>query len=145
MEANELWMEFAKKYNIGDCKYSTWSFDIEPDILAQLVLNGEKTATSSPYPLYEIENETLPKQEDYSIILDSNNNAVCIIKTKKVSIVSFSDVTLQHAYKEGEEDKSLKYWRETHQKFFTKCLKEVGIAFTKDMLVVCEEFEVVYS
>ena len=34
---------------------------------------------------------------------------------------------------------------EVHKKFFTKCLREVGLSFSTEMNVVCEEFEVVYK
>lgn len=62
-----------------------------------------------------------------------------------MTVVPFSEVTAEHAYKEGEGDKSLDYWREVHEKFFAECLNEVGLKFTSDMKVVCEEFSVVFK
>ena len=121
------------------------AFGAEQDLLAHLVVTGEKTATASAYPLYELENEPLPKVGSYSVILDSKNNAVCIIQTKKVTVVPFCDVSAEHAYKEGEGDKTLDYWREVHEKVFTQWLNECGLKFTKDMKVVCEEFSVAYK
>lgn len=117
----------------------------EADLLAHLVATGEKTATASAYPLYELENEPLPAIGAYSVILDSKDNAVCIIQTKKVTIVPFYEVSAEHAYKEGEGDKSLDFWREVHEKFFTECLNEARLKFTPAMKVVCEEFAVVYK
>lgn len=122
-----------------------WSFGVEADLLARLVVIGEKTATASAYPLYELENETLPTIGAYSVILDSNDNAICIIQTEKVTVVPFDEVTAEHAYKEGEGDKSLGFWRKVHEKFFTECLNEAGLKFTPKMKVVCEEFSVVYK
>mgnify|MGYP004578500379 CR=1 FL=1 len=58
---------------------------------------------------------------------------------------SFSKVGEEFAYREGEGDKSLKYWREAHTESFTCELKEFNKEFNEDMLVVCEEFEVVYK
>lgn len=117
----------------------------EPDLLAHLVVTGEKTATTSAYPLYELENEPLSKVGSYSVVLDSKNNAVCIIQTKKVTVVPFCDVSSEHAHKEGEGDKTLDFWREVHEKVFTQWLNECGLKFTKDTKVVCEEFSVVYK
>jgi len=77
--------------------------------------------------------------------LDSNDNAICIIQTEKVTVVPFDEVTAEHAYKEGEGDKSLGLWRKVHEKFFTECLNEAGLKFTPKMKVVCEEFSVVYK
>lgn len=57
----------------------------------------------------------------------------------------FNKVDAGFAFREGEGDKSLNYWREAHVKFFTKELGPEGIPFSEDMLVVCEEFEVEYA
>ncbi len=145
MTGKELWAAFAKNNNPAGCHYETWAFGEDADLLADLVQIGVKTATSSAYPLYVLENEPLPETGVYSIVLDSKDNAVCIIQTKKVSVVPFNEVSAEHAYKEGEGDKSLDFWRETHKKFFTACLAPAGLEFTLDMKVVCEEFEVVYK
>ena len=145
MTDKELWEAFIKKNNLTDCEYETWAFGVEADLLAHLVAIGEKTATASAYPLYELENAPLPVTGAYSVILDSKDNAVCIIQTKKVSVVPFNEVTAEHAYKEGEGDKSLDFWRQAHENFFTKCLNDEGLKFTPDMKVVCEEFAVVYK
>ena len=51
----------------------------------------------------------------------------------------------EHAFKEGEEDRSLEYWREVHKKFFRECLEEYELEFSENMKVVCEEFVVVYQ
>lgn len=145
MSGKELWEEFIKKSKLSISDYDMWSFGVDADNLANLVAIGDKTATSSAYPLYELENEPLPTIGCYSIILDSKDNAVCIIQTKKVTVVPFNKVSEEHAYKEGEGDKSLTFWKKVHEKFFTECLSQVGLRFTPAMKVVCEEFEVVYK
>lgn len=100
MTEKELWKEFITKNNIDDCEYEAWSFGAEPDLLAELVASGEKTATSSAYPLYALENEPLPKVGVYDVILDSKGEAVCVIQTKKVYVIPFKEVTAEHAYKD---------------------------------------------
>jgi len=111
--------------------------------LAKLTLKGIKRATTSLKYWYEIENETIPEVGDLNIITDWEGNPVCVIKNIKVSIIPFKDVDEDFAYREGEGDKSLKHWRDVHIEYFTKELKELGIEFNEDMLVVCEEFDVV--
>lgn len=145
MTEKELWEAFVAEHNPVDCKYEAWAFGMEADDLAYLAAAGEKTAAASAYPLYKLENAPLPVVGAYSVILDAKDNAVCIVQTKKVSVVPFYEVTEEHAYKEGEGDKSLSFWRKVHKKFFTECLKEAGLEFTSDMKVVCEEFAVVYK
>lgn len=78
-----------------------------------------------------------------NIILDTDNNAVCITKTTKVYTCSFNEVSENHALKEGEGDLSLAYWRKAHKDFFSKELKEYDLDFDENMVVVCEEFELV--
>ena len=145
MKANELWLKFIKENKIENCEYEAWAFGVEPDLLANLVLTGQKTGTSSAYELYELSNESLPKTDDYSVILDSKGNAVCIIKNVNVEIIPFNEITAEHAYKEGEGDKSLNYWKSVHEDFFNKSFVEAGIEFSYDTNVVYEEFIVVYK
>lgn len=144
MKANEMWEIFSNDKNIT-VEYEAWAFGEATDELAALVLQGKKTATASAYDLYAIENEPLPAVGSYSVILDSHDNAICIIQTTKVYVVPFHEVSELHAYKEGEGDRSLTYWRKVHEKFFTECFVEIGLSFDEHTQIVCEEFEVVYK
>lgn len=145
MTGKELWERFREENNLTDCEYEAWAFGADADLLAELVVSGKKTATASAYPLYELEKEPLPQADEYSVILDSEENAVCVIQTTKVAVVPFNEVTAEHAFKEGEGDRSLDYWKKVHESFFAECLREAGLNFTPDMKVVCEEFVVVYK
>ena len=125
--------------------YEAWSFGEAPDKLADLVLQGIKTATCSAYDLYQINTEPLPQAGDYSVILNSSEEAVCIIKTIKVYVTEFKNVSEEQAFKEGEGDRSLEYWRKVHESFLTNELASVHKEFDESTKVVCEEFEVVYK
>ena len=139
MNAQEMWQASGLTG-----AYEAWAFGDDADILADLVRRGIKTATASAYPLYELEGEELPQAGEYSIILDTREEAVCIIRTTKVFVTPYREVTAEQAGKEGEGDRSLSYWREVHEAFFRKEMEEAGLTFTEEMGVVCEEFEVVY-
>ena len=144
MTPQEMWNAYKQiNLSIGD-KIDAWAFGVEADFLADLVLKCEKTATASAYDLYAVEVEPLPQEGTFDVILDSQNQAVCIVESTKVSVEPFSQVSADHAYKEGEGDKSLAYWRQVHEEFFTACLGEAGLAFTPDSKVVLEEFRKVY-
>ncbi len=144
MTPTQLWQDYLAVNTQAGPEPEAWAFGAVPDELADLVARGIKTATSSAYVLYELESEEIPQAGGYDIILDSQDNAVCIIKTTKVYVTPFSQVSEEHAWREGEGDRSLSYWRQVHEKFFTIWLAEAGLTFSKDMLVVCEEFELVY-
>jgi len=139
MTAEELWKQSGLT---GE--YDAWAFGGDADGLAELVKNGIKTATCSAYVFYEVEGEELPKVGEYGVILDGRDEAVCIIKTTKVYVTAYDEVTEEHAFKEGEGDRSLEYWRKVHKEFFTEELQEIGQEFDEKMKLVCEEFEVVW-
>lgn len=144
MTDKELWEKFCTERGIPDLEYEAWSFGDDADLLADLVLKGEKTATSSAYILYGIEGEPLPAAGEYSVILNSEGQAVCIILTTKVCVVPFGQVSEEFAFKEGEGDKSLSYWQKVHEAFFSAELKKVGEQFDMQTKVVCEEFILEY-
>lgn len=148
MNEKEMWNLYIKNNNAKNKTYHAWSFGDNPLIaneLAELVLNGIKTATASAYQLYELEKSQLPQIGDLNIILDGHGNAVCITETTKVYTCPFLKVPESHAFKEGEGDKSLSYWRKVHKDFFSNELKVYGLDFDENMLVVCEEFKVVFK
>ena len=144
MTHQELWAAYkAVNPDAGD-EYGAWAYGDDPDTLAELTRAGVKTATASAGPLYELEGEPLPQAGEYSVILNSRDEAVCVIRTTKVYTVPFDQVSAEQAYREGEGDRSLDYWRRVHEDFFRRELAEAGQTFSPEMPVVCEEFEVVY-
>ena len=124
--------------------YEAWPFGVMADELADLVLNGVKTATASAFELYGIDEEPVPKEGDISVILDSSDEAVCVIRDTKVYAVPYREVSERHAYMEGEGDRTLDAWRQVHRAFFSREMESYGLEFSEDMMVLCEEFEVIY-
>ena len=144
MTAEEMWKEYAQKVGIEHSDYEAWAFGDAADELAALTVEGKKTATSSAFPLYESEGEPLPRAGEHSVILNSRGQAVCVIRTEKVYLAPFREISEEHARREGEGDLSLAYWREVHERFFRREMEEAGLRFDQDMPVVCEEFSCVY-
>lgn len=146
MTAQQMWNQFAGETGIS-AGYDAWAFCGGGEIgdrLAKLVLDGVKTATASAYISYQIENEPIPEAGCYSVVLYDNGEAACIIRTNKVSLVPFDEVSAEHAYKEGEGDRSLAYWREVHRESFAPDYAEAGLEFDEHGLIVLEEFHIVY-
>lgn len=145
MKAKEAWEKYCLESGVSVLEsYEAWQFGVSPDKLANLVVKGIKTATASLFDIYAFENEKLPHRGEYNVILNSLNEAVCIIKTVNIEIKPFCKVTSEHAYKEGEGDRSLEYWRKVHKKAFNNECRNTPIKLTDDSKVVCEEFELVY-
>ena len=149
LSKEEMWRAFCLANNLDiNTKHDSFKFcgggPID-DKLANLVKDGVKTATSSAKLGYDIENEPLPQVGDLSIILYDDESAACIIEETNVSIVPFNKVSSQHAYKEGEGNRSLKRWQELHRDFFSLEYKKYGSTFDENANCVLEEFKVVYK
>ena len=151
MTPERLWEAFCDHnldldpYNLT---YTAWQFiDGKKgcDRLASLVRAGIKTATSSLVKIFELDGEELPKEGDYSVIMDSEEDALFIIKNKAVTVNKFRDVDESIAFKEGEGDQTLEYWRRVHEKYFKEQCEEYGIEFSEDMEVLTEEFELIFQ
>lgn len=113
--------------------------------LGNLILKGVKTATCSALWEWEAEGHEIPKVGLKTIVLDGNDNPLCIIETMEVAIQAFRDVDAQFAFEEGEDDRSLESWRREHWKYFSRVLPKVGRQPSPEMLLVCERFRVVYK
>ena len=145
MNAQEMWTHFTALHpEAASAAYGAWAFGGAPHELAALTLSGVKTATCSAQALYALEGEEPPQVGDYSVILDSAEEAVCIIRNVRVVTLPYHEVDARHAFKEGEGDRSLAYWRRVHEDFFRRELAPYGLTFSEDMALLCEEFEVVY-
>ena len=146
MTGQEMWAAYIRENPAyRGAPYEAWQYGSDaPDTLAALTLAGTKTATASAYEVYRYEKSPLPAVGGHSVILNTADEAVCIIQTTSVAVVPFCEVSPRHAYLEGEGDRSLRFWREVHAHFFTMELAEIGAVFSDRTPVVCEEFAVVY-
>ncbi|MHA6252776.1 ASCH domain-containing protein [Oceanobacillus sp. CAU 1775] len=139
--------QYWNKFCIANQRQGTefkdaFQFGVSSDWLADLVVEGKKTATTSGYVFYELEKEALPQAGEYSIVLNGKNEPVAVIQIESVEVVPMNEVTEEFALAEGEGD--YRYWWDAHEKFFTESLKEYGKEFYPNMLVVCERFKKVF-
>ena len=111
--------------------------------LLGLVLAGVKQATCSSLYSFQAEQLRVPKQGDLSIVTDWEGHPHCVIQTTGVTLVPYRDVTWDMAKREGE-DTEMVTWRRNHLAFFMAEGKELGYVFSPDMMVVFEDFQVVY-
>ncbi len=115
------------------------------DELGTLIAAGTKTASCSALWEYEAEGSSLPEPRSKTIVLDGNDDPLCIVETTGVEVRPYDEVDARFAYEEGEGDRSLEYWREAHWRFFSRTLPSIGKEPATDMPLVCERFRVVYK
>lgn len=148
MTGEAMWLAYCRAAGTDtEARHDIWKFcggGAAADELAELVLAGTKTATSAAKLSYEAAGEALPEAGTHSVILFDNGAAACVLRDTKVSVVPFHRVGAEHAWKEGEGDRSLETWREIHRRAFTPDLRAAGQELEDDTPCVLEEFEVVY-
>ncbi|MFC4652532.1 ASCH domain-containing protein [Lactococcus nasutitermitis] len=141
---NEKELKFIEKAGfLAEDFRGSWAFGDSKgmaDELAELVLAGKKTATASAVAGYEEDEEFPAADGKLDLLLDGDENPVAILRNIKVERVIFSEVSKEQAFKEGEGDRTLAYWRRVHKEFW-----RAFDLFSPDMEVLTEEFEVVYK
>jgi uncharacterized protein YhfF len=148
----ELWRAFLASglpsaSLAADASYVSWQFGYgreQGDRLLDYVLHGPKRATAGALWTYEHEGEPLPRIGEHSVVTDGSGVGRCVIVTSRVETVAFDAVDAQFAFREGEGDRSLGYWRRVHWEYFTRELAAFGLEPALDMPIVCESFELLY-
>jgi len=146
-EAVNYWNDFKSQNEIGHDNYNISMFG-GPDIadqLCDLIVTGEKTAGSSLVKDFEAAGDSLPKEGDFHVVINSEKEPVCIIKILKTERNLFYDVPESVAAAEGEGDKSLAHWQNVHEDFFSFFLEELEIDGLENAEVITEHFEVVFK
>lgn len=115
----------------------------DADECAELVVAKIKQATSPSVWWFEKHNEPLPQVGDLAIVTDWEGIPKAVVRTSKVEVVKFKDVTAAYAFIEGEGDRSLDYWKTTHWAYYTNEMEPFGEFPTEDMEIVCEYFETI--
>lgn len=116
----------------------------DADECAELVVQKIKQATSPSVWWFEKNKEPLPKKGDIAIVTNWNGEPKAIIRTTKVEIVKFKDITPKYAHTEGEGDRTLAHWKKVHWDFYQNEMKTFNESPSEDMEIVCEYFETIW-
>lgn len=151
METNKIdmfWQRFLKSTGRDkDTKYvEVFHFERTEywaNELLRLVLEGKKQATCSSLKSWELEEGKVPETGDLSIVTNWEGTPKCVIETTGITILPFKEVTYDICKREGE-DECLETWQRGHIAFFEAEGKELGYEFNDELLVVFEDFRVIY-
>jgi uncharacterized protein YhfF len=72
------------------------------------------------------------------VMLDGAGIPRAILETEELIQKRFDEVDATFAFDEGEGDRTLAYWRASHQRYF-----ERRVIFSPDMLLFCERFRLI--
>ena len=147
----EMWWQYLRALeqdpDHSNERYSAWYFadnEKDADELAALVMDGRKRATAASVWEIEARGEPMPRAGDLSVVTNWAGEARCIIRTTRVAIVPYEEVSAEFAAIEGEGDGSLEYWRSVHWPYYERVLGAFGRAPERRMPIACEQFEVVF-
>ena len=138
----------VKARDVGNLPKDEFAFPgPERDRLVEAILDGRKTATTSLMGEFIHDHEPLPSSGRRTILVNSDNQPVAVLRYASVSVIRLSVVTWQHVLNEGEGYKSLAEWREAHESFWTsenmrQALGDPDFTVDDQTLVVLETFHV---
>lgn len=128
----------------GTVPPAAWAFGETPeeaDAMADAVVAGTKTTTTSLLWQYDLEDAPLPEKGDLGIVLDGSDAPRALILTTNVRVAPFDKVDEEHALGEAP---SLAEWRRVHEEL-ARAADDGQHPFSPDMPVVLERFELLYS
>ena len=137
-----------KARDVGNLPKDEFAFPgPERDRLVEAILDGRKTATTSLMAEFIHDHEPLPSSGRRTILVNSDNQSVAVLRYASVSVIRLGLVTWQHVLNEGEGYKSLAEWREAHESFWTsenmrQALGDPNFTVDDQTLVVLETFHV---
>lgn len=107
-----------------------------------VILAGEKTGTTTTSWVTDRAPETTPVIGGYSVLLDAAGAPAAVLRTTRVTMLRYRDVTEADIQHEGPTVRTLPAWHAVHQRFFTRMLTPYGLKPTEDMPVTLELFEI---
>jgi uncharacterized protein YhfF len=108
---------------------------------AALILDGTKTATSSPF--WDYPDQRIPFVGALSVLLDGRGKPVGIVETISVQPIRFCDVTAAMASAYGEGERTLVWWRTVIGRWYRDKAAREGHSFSDDDEIVWEWIRVV--
>lgn len=144
-----FWRSFVQSQPVDptDRFFEAFHFDdneASANELAQLVLAGKKRASAGLVWSFDAVSAPLPKAGDLSVVTDWAERPLCVIRTERVDVVAYDEVSAAFAATEGEGDGSLQYWRRVHWAAFERACRRMGRMPELKMPVACERFSVVF-
>ena len=111
---------------------------------ARLILNREKTATSSLLWEYHQSGKPQPFVGALSVVEDGERRAVCVVETTWVKVIPFTEVDESFSRDYGETDGTIKNWYEEFEGYYRRLCESMGRELTQDTPLVCERFRVIF-
>jgi uncharacterized protein YhfF len=113
--------------------------------IAIVILSGEKTTTSRLEWEREKSNDPIDKIGDKSIVLNAQQEPVCIVEVTDIFIRPFDQVDAAFVYNYGEGSRDMDFWNKNMWEYYEAECAEIGLQATPDMPMICQVFKVIYK
>ena len=137
-----LWESYQTEFKLA-ANYKLMEFGNTVEMaqeLAELVLKGEKTATSALLAYYEVRSETPSQVGDCYFLLGGSKSPVALIEITKVNQIKFGEV--DEVFAKAEGDGQLSNWLSIHRPYYTAQLKAINQELKPDTLLEATYFKV---
>jgi len=108
---------------------------------AALILDGTKTATSSPF--WDYPDGRIPFVGALSVLLDGQQRVVAVVETTHVQTVRFRDVSDEMAKAYGEGERTLEWWHRIIGDWYRSKAAQDKQPFDEDTEIIWESIAVV--
>jgi uncharacterized protein YhfF/GNAT superfamily N-acetyltransferase len=143
-----FWDEYCRHTGLpGATPCQSWYFGDSPELaheLVELVLHGPKRATAGLVEQNARHPEEAPVADGYSVVTEFDGTPRCVIRTAWLDQRPLREVDAAFAWDEGEGDRTLADWLAGHRRYFSRVCPSLGIAFSDDLPVQLERFELLY-
>ena len=144
----EFWGEYCRRAGLpAATPCQAWPFGDSAELaheLAELVVHGPKRATAGLVAYNERHPADAPVPDGYSVVTEFDGTPRCVIRTAWLERRALCDVDAGFAWDEGEGDRTLADWMAGHRRFFTRECGRLGIAFSDNVPVQLERFELLF-
>ncbi len=105
---------------------------------AALILDGTKTATSSPFWAYP--DGRIPFVGALCVLLDGRRLPRGIVETSRIETMPFGSVDAGLVHDYGEGPRTLEWWVRVMGGYYRASAERHGVVFTDDTEIICEWF-----
>ena len=146
--AAELWRAYRETLPGDDGEHPSveWFGDSAElaDELLTLVIEGRKRATAALVAEFELDDQPLPRIGGHWIACDGRGVPTLVLRSVWLRLGTPASVDEAFAFDEGEGDRTRDSWLADHTRYWRRVTDARGIAWSDDIEVVFERFEVVW-
>lgn len=113
--------------------------------ILDLIRAGDKTGTFTLPWIVEATGEPAPSVGDCLVLIDIDGRPVLLVRTTRVHLVRFGDVTAADTAIDGTPVRSLDVWKPLHTQYWNALLAPFGRTVAADMPFWAERFELLYD